>query len=221
VNGIPLVVRDDAVAERPDWHFPMFLPGTEQPRLEPGEELLATVPNCGIALGNRACDQARWEPTWRAPTAGTATFTDRRLVVGCRPYPPAAAQADTDPAAAPRPPHPQTGKCLGVHLRYEWVAHITIQLATAARPSDLIVVSRSCGGQWRLTVSSLDLTTEGAPLAEAVAAAAARRQLGNPAARDPAVAAELRAQTQGVRLRPAPGTAATAWLPGAHPTTLP
>jgi hypothetical protein len=221
VNGIPLVVRDDAVAERSDWHFPTFLPGTEQPCLEPGEELLATVPNCGIELGNRATDEAPWSLTWGAPTAGTAIFTDRRLVVGCRPYPRAAARADTDPAAAVRPPHPQAGKCLGAHLRYEWVAYITIQLAAAARPSDLVVVSRSCAGQWRLMVSSPDLTGEGAPLAEAVAVAAARRQLGNPAARDPVVAAELRAQTQGVRLRPAPGTAATAWLPGAHPTTLP
>lgn len=200
---VPLVIRDDEVPEPLDLLYPTFVRNSERPIPELNETLFASVPGSLVTLSSRVPGIATWLEVWRSPGPCTATVTDRRLVVGCR-----LIQPNLRPGRGP--------KCLGGQLRYESVSHVGIWIASGDGPSHLFLHASDHDREWRLAISTADLTAEGPELAEEVAVAVARQHLavGQPA---PEIAEQLWACAAGVRLRPGPGHAATVTLPGVRP----
>jgi hypothetical protein len=204
---VPLVARDDAVPEPADAFAPTFLPGSERPVTAADEFMFATVAGCAVVLSSRMPGTLSWLDAWRAPVRCTVSVTGTRVVFGCRPY-------------RERPSHPQAGKVLGGHLRYDSVGRVGIWIAPGSGDSHLLFYGSDRWRQWRVAIGSPQLTREGPQLVEEIAVAVARRHLALGAA-DPDAAGQLLACADGVRLRPAPGHGVTVTLPGELPMPAP
>jgi hypothetical protein len=240
MTGMPLAILDDAAGRGDPWRRPSFVRGTEQPELERDENLLVRITDCTIVLATRGTPEQTWQPVWRSRWPGQATVTDRRLVVGCRRYergtgnvvgPALVALAR---AAGYRP----AGKCLGGHLRYEWVSDVAISLGRPGEVSRLVLTvnepwlgsevralpqARAATGewplgersrQWRLAVGSVPASAYLPDLVALVAsevAEAHRRGAGL----DPDV--ELGEAAGWPQLRPEPGGTGNVHIPGACP----
>lgn len=204
---VPLVARDDDVAEPLDGFAPSFHRGGERPVTAPDEVTFAAVPGSAVILSSRVPGTLSWLDAWRAPARCTATVTAGRVVFGCRPY-------------RGNPGHPQAAKILGGQLRYESVSRVGIWIAPGDGDSHLLIYARDQWRQWRLAIGTPDLTQEGPQLAEEIAVAVARAHLamGQPEAD---VAGQLWACADGVRLRPARGHGVTVTLPGERPMPVP
>jgi hypothetical protein len=244
MTGMPLAILDDSAGRGDPWRRPTFVRGTEQPELERGENLLVRIADCVILLETRGTAEQSWLPVWRSSRwPGQATVTDRRVVVGCRRYD----RGGTGPlgpvftalarAAGYRPP----GRCLGGHLRYEWVREVSIALGQPGHASHLMLTvdapwlacevhalphAGTAGGwppdgrsrQWRLVVGSVPATAYLPDLVALVAneVAQAHRRGAGPDA-DLGEYAELAAAQGWPELRPPPGGTGTVHIPGACP----